>query len=125
MEYHHIEVDAVPVTPDRPSDQRSLGDAADLSNVAINRYEVAPGEQVPFVYHYHDEQEEVFYVLDGALHVETPTEEYVVESDHAFVAEPGSPHRAYNPADADGPVSLLAVGAPAVEDAHEYHPDDE
>ncbi|WP_435334218.1 cupin domain-containing protein [Haloarchaeobius sp. TZWWS8] len=124
MGYQHIEVDSIDETPDRPSTQRSISGAADLANVAFNRYEVDPGEQVPFVYHVHDEQEELFYVLDGTLAVETPEGEYTVESDEVFVAEPDSPHRAYNPADADEPVCLLAVGAPVVDDAHAYDPDD-
>jgi uncharacterized cupin superfamily protein len=125
MGYHVVAADAVEPTPDRPSIHRAIGDAAGLSGLAVNRYEAAPGEQLPLAYHYHDEQEELFYVLAGELHVETPEGTFSAGADEVFVAEPESPHRAYNPADADAPVEVLAIGAPAVDDAHAYDPEGE
>ncbi|MFB6092663.1 MAG: cupin domain-containing protein [Haloquadratum sp.] len=108
----------------RPCELRRLSAAAGLSNVAVNRFRAEPGEQVPLAYHYHDEQEEAFYVLSGTLQVETPDETYRVEEGSLFAATPKSPHRAHNPADADEAVELLAIGAPAVEgDAQAYDPD--
>lgn len=123
MGYQVLDPETVDPMPDRPCLRRSLGPAADLSSVAINLYEAAPGEQVAAIYHYHDEQEEVFYVLDGELSVETPEGTYTVGAGELFVADPGCAHRAYNAADAVGPVRLLAVGAPPVDDAHPYEPD--
>lgn len=124
MGYQVLDPETVDPMPDRPCLRRSLSDATALSSVAINVYEASPGEQIPAIYHYHDEQEEAFYVLDGELAVETPDREYTVGTNELFVADPGSPHRAYNPADAAGPVRLLAVGAPpAADDAHPYEPD--
>ncbi|WP_336336325.1 cupin domain-containing protein [Haloarcula brevis] len=120
MGYHHISVDDIEPTPDRPSVQRSISDAADLENVAVNRYEVAPGEDIPLAYHYHDDQEELFYVLSGTLAVETPEGTYEVGEDEVFVVEPDSPQRAHNPESATDPVRALAIGAPAVDDAHPY-----
>ncbi|WP_158058574.1 cupin domain-containing protein [Halorussus halophilus] len=123
MGYHVIDPASVEPTPDRPCVQRAVGDEAGLENVAVNVYEVAPGEQIPLAYHYHDEQEEVFYVTEGDLHVETPDEEYVVPAGQVFVAEPDSPQLAYNPESADETVRALALGAPSVDDAHAYDPD--
>ena len=124
MGYHVIGADEVGPTPDRPCVQRAVGAAAGLEHVALHRYEVEPGEQVPLAYHYHDEQEEAFYVLSGELHVETPDRTYVVGADDLFVVEPGSPQRAFNPEDADGRVDVLALGAPPVDgDANAYDPD--
>ncbi len=122
MGYHVIDPDDLDPLPDRPSSARSITDAAGLDNVGIRRYDAEPGEQLPLAYHVHGEQEEVFYVLEGTLHVETPEREFVVGRGEAFVADPGSPHRAHNPAGADAPVSVLAVGAPAVDDAEPYDP---
>ena len=59
-------------------------------------------------------------MIDGTLHVETPGEEYVVEEGELFVVEPENPHRTHNPADAEGQVEVLAVGAPSVQDAQPY-----
>ena len=64
----------------------------------------------------------MFYVLDGTLSVETPEGTYEVAAGEAFVVEPGSPQRAYNDADADGPLRALVVGAPAVDDVSPYEP---
>lgn len=123
MPYHVIDATSIEATPDRPCTRRPIGETAGLERLALNRYEVAPGEQIPLAYHYHDEQEEAFYVLDGRLHVETPEREYAVEADEVFLAEPASPHRAYNPADAPGAAEVIAIGAPSVDDVHPYEPD--
>jgi len=127
MGYHHIDPADLEQWDDRPVDVRSLSTAAGLdyqdSALGMRVYEAEPGEMFGLAYHYHDEQVEAFYVLDGTLHVETPDGEFVVEEDEAFFVDPGSPQRAYNPADADGRVRALAVGAPSVDDAHPYEPE--
>jgi len=111
--------------PDRECDCRRLSEPAGLETMAMNRFTAAPGEQVPLAYHYHDDQEEAFFVVSGTLHVETPEGTHEVPAEHLFVADPGSPQRAFNSADADGPVTVLAIGAPPGGDVHAYDPDDE
>lgn len=120
MGYHHIDVDALDPAPDRPSVKRSISDAAGLDRLALHRYGVDPGEAIPLAYHYHDEQEEVFYVLAGTLAVETPERTYEVGPDEAFVVEPESPQRAHNPESADERVEALVAGAPVVDDVHAH-----
>jgi len=126
MGYHVVDPDALDQWDDRDVDVRSINAAAGLdyedAPLGLRTYEAAPGQQLPLVYHYHDEQVEAFYVLEGELHVETPDGEFVVGADEAFVVEPGSPHRAHNPADAGESVRVLAVGGPSVDDAHAYEP---
>lgn len=122
MGYQVLDPDEIDPLSDRPVDARPISDAAGLENTRIRRYDAEPGEQLPLSYHVHDRQEELFYIPKGRLHVETPDQEYVVDAGGAFVAEPGSPHRAYNPEGADGPVRVLAIGAPAVDDAEPYDP---
>jgi len=75
------------------------------------------------MYHYHDEQVEAFLLVEGTLHVETPEGALTVPEEQVFLVEPGNPHRAFNPSDADAPVRVLAIGAPSVEDHHPYEPD--
>jgi len=125
MAYHHLDPDALDPTPDYPCDRRGVSDAVELHALHLATYEMAPGEQLPRTYHYHDRREEAFYVLDGTLHVETPDSEFVVESGEVFVAEPESPHRAYNPDSADESVRVLGTGAPKSDIAHPYEPDGE
>jgi mannose-6-phosphate isomerase-like protein (cupin superfamily) len=121
MGYQVVDPEAVDAEPERPCTMRRLAGTAGLSSMALNRFDADPGEQLPLAYHYHDDQEEAFYVLEGTLSVETPDRTYEVPADTLFVAEPGSPQRAYNPADAEGHVRVLAIGAPpADDDVHPY-----
>ncbi len=126
MGYHLVDPDDLDQWDDRPADVRSLSVAAGFdhhdSKLGLRVYELSPGEQSGLRYHYHDEQVEVFYVLEGTLHVETPEDEYVVETDQALFVESGSPQRAFNPEDADTITRVLAIGAPSVDDAHTYDP---
>ncbi|MFC6837321.1 cupin domain-containing protein [Halomarina ordinaria] len=126
MSYRVVDADDLDPEPDRPCTLQRLSAPADLDGVALNRFEAAPGEQLPLAYHYHDEQEEAFYVLEGTLSVETPAGTYTVPAGSLFACDPGDPQRAYNPADADGSVSVLAIGVPpAADDVHPYDPDAE
>lgn len=122
MSYHVVDPEELDALGGRSATALPVSDAAGLENLGIRVYDAAPGEQVPVAYHYHDVQEEAFYVVAGTLHVETPDGEFVVEGGELFLADPGFPHRAHNPADADGPVRVLAVGAPATDDLHEFDP---
>jgi mannose-6-phosphate isomerase-like protein (cupin superfamily) len=124
MGYRVVDTDAVERTPDRPCDQRALSEPGNLTQMAVNRFVAHPGEQIPLAYHYHDEQEEAFFVLSGTLHVETPEETYEVGPNDLFTVDPGSPQRAFNPEDAEAAVDVLAIGAPPVDDdAHAYEPE--
>jgi uncharacterized cupin superfamily protein len=122
MGYSHVDPAALPAAPDRPSTKRSISDAAGLENLAAHVYTVAPGEAIPLAYHVHGEQEELFYVLGGELHVETPEGEYAVGADEAFAVEPESPQRAFVPDDGE-PTRALVVGAPPVDDVRAYDPE--
>ena len=128
MGYHLIDPDDLEQWDERPTDVRSLSVPAGYeyrdSKLGLRVYELAPGEQSSLAYHYHDEQVEVFYVLEGSLHVETPEGGHVVEADQALFIDPGSPHRAFNPDSADGTTRMLAIGAPSDADGHRYDPDD-
>jgi uncharacterized cupin superfamily protein len=78
MGYHVVDPSGLSPAPDRPCEKRSISDAAGLSELGCHRYEADPGEQIPLAYHVHEQQEEVFYVLDGTLSVETPEGTYEV-----------------------------------------------
>jgi quercetin dioxygenase-like cupin family protein len=121
MGYRVIDPDDVERAPDRPSEMRYVSEAAGMEQMGLRLYRVDPGEDIPLSgLHYHDEQEEAFYVVEGQLRVETPDEVYVVERDQFFVAEPESPHRAFNDASSDETAVAVGAGAPAVSDAHAY-----
>lgn len=122
MRYHVVDPAEVPPESGRPCEKRSISDAAGLTELGCHRYVAEPGEQLPLAYHVHERQEEVFYVLEGVLSVETPEGTYEVAAGEAFAVQPESPQRAYNDRDADRPLRVIAVGAPAVDDVSEYEP---
>ena len=124
MPYHHIDPETLPETDDYPCDRRGVSDTAELLALHAATYEMAPGEQLPRSYHYHKQREELFYVVSGPVHVETPEGEFVVETDEVFVAKPESPHRAFVPDDADGSARVLGVGAPKSDPGLPYEPDE-
>ena len=123
MGHHVVDPDEVEPLPDRPSETRYISEAVGMENLGLRLYRVRPGEDIPLTgLHYHDRQEVTFYVREGRIRVETLDREYVVDRGEVFVAEPESPHRAFNGADASGDATVLAVGAPPVSDGHPYEP---
>lgn len=122
MGYRVVDPDELAPSPDYHCDRRSITGASGLTNLHLARYTMQPGEDLARQYHSHELREEAFYVLSGALHVETPEEEYVAETDSVFVAESDSPHRPYNPADAESSVTVLGIGAPRSDPAIPYDP---
>ncbi|MGM0606571.1 MAG: cupin domain-containing protein [Halobacteriota archaeon] len=123
MGYRTVDPDALDPVADRPCDLRRLSDRGALEHVAVNRFRAEPGEQLPLTYHYHETQQEAFFVVSGTLSIETPEETHTVPAGQLFVADAESPHRAYNAADANGTVTVLALGAPPVDgDAVAYEP---
>jgi len=125
MGYYQFDPATLDDSPEHPCDRRDIAAAAELAQLAAAVYELAPGEQLSTQYHYHDQREELFYVLTGTLHVETPAEEFTVPTDEVFVVDPESPIRPYNPEDADESVRVLGVGAPKFDIGKPYDPDEE
>lgn len=121
--YTVVDPESLPATPDYPCDRRSIDETAGLNLLAVADYEIAPGEQLPRTYHYHEQREEVFFVRSGTLAVETPGREYEVSAGQWFAVQPGNPHRPYNPASADEAVCVLGIGAPASDMARPYADD--
>jgi len=89
---------------------RPLTAALDASNVAINYYELAPGDSFAYGYHAHEMQEEVFIVLSGTVSFETENGETVVETGEAIRFAPGEFQQGTNRG--DDRVEAIALGAP-------------
>ncbi|MFC6837373.1 cupin domain-containing protein [Halomarina ordinaria] len=121
-----------------PADvKRPLGRELGTEGLALNYYELAPGESFAFGYHRHADQEEVFYVLSGAVAFETSAsadresassgandrepsaeepsetgrEEVVVSAGEAVRFEPGEWQQGWNRGDER--CVALALGAPS------------
>jgi uncharacterized cupin superfamily protein len=82
----------------------------ELSDFALNYYELEPGDSFAYGYHSHEIQEEVFYVMSGTATFETEDGEIRVDSDEAIRFEPGEFQRGWNRGSER--VRALALGAP-------------
>ncbi|MFB6308215.1 MAG: cupin domain-containing protein [Haloarculaceae archaeon] len=91
--------------------KRPLSTALETTHVALNYYELAPGETFGFGYHRHGNQEEVFYIEAGTATFETEDGDVAVEAGEAIRFAPGEWQLGRN--DTDDRVVALAIGAPA------------
>ncbi|WP_380677291.1 cupin domain-containing protein [Salinigranum sp. GCM10025319] len=110
MTYRTVDVDDLPNAPNPTTAKKEVDEALGVESFGFNVYTVAPGERVPWGFHSHPRHEEVFYVLDGVLTVDTAGEPIVVEAGEALRVPPGHPNRARNAGETS--VRLIAVGAP-------------
>jgi uncharacterized cupin superfamily protein len=95
-----------------PADvKRPIGTALCTEHMGLRYYELAPGESTAFGYHAHENQEEVFYVLDGSLAFETEDGEVAVGAGEVIRFAPGEFQRSHNPG--EDRTRVLGIGAPA------------
>lgn len=101
--------------PNTPGPHR-LGDALGTTDVAVNYYDLAPGEGLSGGPHTHMDQEEVFYVLDGSVTFEVAelAEDVQLGPGEAIRFAPGEVQHGYN--DGEEAAHVLALGAPAESD---------
>jgi uncharacterized cupin superfamily protein len=89
---------------------RPLTDALGLANLAMNYYELEPGESFAYGFHAHENQEEVFYVQSGTATFETVDGDVEVDAGELVRFAPGEYQRGTNRG--DDRVVALAIGAP-------------
>lgn len=107
----HVRIDAVEEWMGPASIKRPLGRALGTTEMAINYYELTPGESFAFGYHRHTEQEEVFYIQSGTVTFETEEGDVDVEAGEAIRFGPGEFQRGTN--QGEERVVALALGGPA------------
>jgi len=100
--------------PDRrmgpAADKRALSGPLGTTELAINYYELAPGDSFGFGYHRHPNQEEVFYVMEGTATFETEDGDVAVGAGEAVRFGPGEWQLGRNAGEER--VVALALGAP-------------
>ncbi|WP_435334516.1 cupin domain-containing protein [Haloarchaeobius sp. TZWWS8] len=97
--------------------KRPLTDALGATDLALNYYELDPGDSLGFGYHRHGAQEEVFYVQSGAVTFETDSGDERVEGGEVVRFAPGESQLGTN--EGDERAVVLAMGAP--QDSGELH----
>jgi uncharacterized cupin superfamily protein len=89
---------------------RHLTEPLGLTDLAINYYELEPGDSFAFAYHSHEIQEEVFYVQEGTATFETEDGPVEVGAGEIVRFDRGEFQRGWNRG--DDRVRALALGAP-------------
>lgn len=90
--------------------KRPVSDELGTSDVAMNYYELDPGDSFAFGYHRHHDQEEVFYILEGTVTFETEDDSFRAQAGEFVRFAPGEFQRGVN--ESDSRVVGLALGAP-------------
>ena len=109
-DYEHVAIADVP-NMIAPADQRKdVDEAVGATAMGVNFFVARPGQIIPFGYHSHPDQEELFYVVAGELAFDTPDGEFHVGADEVFFAPANAPHRGR--VVGDEPARVLAIGAP-------------
>ncbi|MFB6070688.1 MAG: cupin domain-containing protein [Halanaeroarchaeum sp.] len=88
----------------------ALTESLQAADVAINYYELAPGDSFSYGLHAHADQEEVFYVQSGTVTFHLADGEMVVQAGDLVRFPPGEYQRGVN--EGDERVVALAIGAP-------------
>lgn len=107
---HHVSLDDMDSRMGPADRILPLTDALGATNVALNYYELDPGESFAYGYHAHESQEEVFYVVEGTATFRTDAGDVTVETGELVRFGPGEFQRGTNQGDTR--VRALALGAP-------------
>jgi uncharacterized cupin superfamily protein len=107
----HVDVDDIDNWISPADSKRSLSKALATEHLAVNHYELAPGDAFSFGYHRHETQEELFYVIEGEATFDTEDGTVSVGAGEAVRFAPGEWQHGYN--GGDDRVVALALGAPA------------
>ncbi|MDZ7702318.1 MAG: cupin domain-containing protein [Halobacteriales archaeon] len=97
---------------------RPLSGPLGTTDVALNYFELAPGETFGFDYHRHADQEELFYVQAGTATFRTEAGDVEVGAGEAVRFAPGELQLGRNAGEER--VRALAIGAPRDSEAVEY-----
>jgi uncharacterized cupin superfamily protein len=90
--------------------QKHASEPLGLADMALNYYELEPGESFSGALHTHMNQEEVFYVLEGTATFQTKEDPVTVEGGEVVRFAPGEYQEGRN--ESDDRVRALAMGAP-------------
>ena len=110
MAMEHVSVDETAADGRTADRQGYLSEALGLSDMAMNYFELGPGDSLSGGMHTHMDQEEVFYVIEGTATFETMDGSVEVGSEEVVRFAPGEYQEGKN--EGDGRVRVLAMGAP-------------
>ncbi|MBX0285876.1 cupin domain-containing protein [Haloarcula salinisoli] len=105
-----VRIEDVEGRPGPAAVSRPLTDAVGATEMALNYYELAPGDSFAYGYHRHERQEELFVVQTGTVTFETEAGDVLVEGGEVIRFAPGEFQRGVN--EGEERVVAFALGAP-------------
>ena len=105
-----VRIDEVDNSVQPAAVMRHLTGPLGTTDLAINYYELEPGDSFAFAYHNHEIQEELFYVVSGTATFETEDGPVTVEAGEIIRFDRGEFQRGWNRGEER--VRALALGAP-------------
>lgn len=106
-----VSIEALELTSNPPAAvQRNLTRPLGTADVALNYYELEPGDSFAYAYHNHEIQEELFYVIEGTATFETESGDVDIGAGEVVRFPPGEYQRGTNRGEEQ--VVALALGAP-------------
>lgn len=106
----HVDIEKLDNRMGPAAIKRAVSEGVSAMNVALNYYELAPGESFGFGYHRHPNQEELFYIEQGTVTFETEDGPVEVSDGECIRFAPGEWQRGTN--ESNDRVIALAIGAP-------------
>lgn len=113
-DYKKINIENINSVISPASEKLELDEAVGAETFGVNLFTAHPGEQLPWGYHRHPNQEEILLVLSGEIEVDTPDELYhISENEGIFVP---MNHKQCATAVGNTPARVIAIGAPKASD---------
>jgi uncharacterized cupin superfamily protein len=111
--WRHVSLNDVGTNPEKPGDRWELSPELGIDAFNVNVAILEPDERLSQNhFHYHENQQELFYVVSGRCRVETPEEGFAMGADEVVAFEEGKAgaHVIHNPY--DEPCKVVAIGWP-------------
>lgn len=110
--YERAALSDIEANPEKPSQRWEISPQLGIQGYNFNVAVLEPSERLSqTAFHYHENQEEFFYVIDGECRVEAENESFDLSRDEMVVFREGAVHLLHNPF--DEPCKLIAIGYPA------------
>lgn len=111
--WRRVSLDGAETNPEKPGERWELSSALGVDAFNFNVAILDPEDRLSRNhFHYHENQQELFYVVSGRCRVETPEGGFEMGVDEAVAFEKGEAgaHVIHNPF--DEPCKLVAIGWP-------------
>ncbi len=109
--YERARLEALDTNPEKPSRRWEISKQLGIEGYHFNVAVLDPGEPMAQSgLHYHTDQEEFFYVIEGRCRVELVDEAFDLAADEMVVFHPGTAQLIHNPFET--PCKLIAIGYP-------------